>query len=261
MKPVKLFVVLALILTTVGFSSCTPTPKSDALTQISTIDTLLNGIYDGVISLDDLKQYGDFGIGTFDSLDGEMIFNDGVFYQVKSDGIAYIPSGSVTAPFAAVTFFDTDKEVPLAAGTGYLDLQTFLDGLIPTENIFYAVEITGTFSYVQTRSVPPQQKPYPPLAEITANQAVFEFHDVEGTIVGFISPPYVNGINVPGYHLHFLTADKKAGGHLLNLQISQATASIDYISEFNLTLPGSDSDFYNLDLTPDMSDDLEQVEK
>jgi acetolactate decarboxylase len=261
MKPANILVVPALLLAIIGLSSCSPAPKSDALTQISTIDALLNGVYDGVMSLGELKEYGDFGIGTFEGLDGEMVFYDGVFYQVKADGVAYVPADSVTAPFAAVTFFDTDKEVPLAAGTSYVTLQTFLDGILPTNNIFYAVEITGTFSYVQTRSVPAQQKPYPPLAAVTADQSVFEFTNVAGTIVGFISPPYVDGISVPGFHLHFLTADKQAGGHVLDLQISEATAAIDYISEFNLTLPGSDSDFYDLDLTPDLSDDLEQVEK
>lgn len=208
MKLGKIIVVLVIVLAGFGLSSCAPAPKNDALTQVSTIDALLNGLYDGMISLADLKAHGDFGIGTFEGLDGEMIFYDGVFYQVKADGIAYIPEDSLTAPFAVVTFFDTDKEVRLADGTDYVSLLTFLDEILPTDNIFYAVEITGTFSYVQTRSVPAQHKPYPPLTEVTEGQTVFEFTDVEGTIVGFFSPPYADGINVPGYHLHFLTDDK-----------------------------------------------------
>lgn len=258
----KRLLALAVIVITAGsgLAGCAPAPKHDDLVQYSTIDALLAGLYDGVVTLEDLKKDGDFGIGTFQNLDGEMILLDGVFYQVKADGVAYIPEDTVTSPFAAVTFFDTDREFTLTSGLTLTGLQSFLESRLPTENIFYAVKITGTFSFIETRSVPAQQKPYPPLVEVTALQSVFDFHDVTGTIVGFVSPPYVNGINVPGWHLHFLTDDKTAGGHILGLTVSQAVAAIDEISGFQLTLPGPDSGFYGLDLSGDSSGDLEQVE-
>ena len=132
---------------------------------------------------------------------------------------------------------------------------------MPTGNIFYAIKIEGTFSYIKTRSVPAQEKPYPPLVEVTQNQPIFEFNDVEGTIVGFRCPAYVAGINVPGYHLHFLTKSKDSGGHVLEFEIVEAVASIDYTSEFLMILPGDDSDFYEVDLTQDKQKELEKVEK
>jgi acetolactate decarboxylase len=101
----------------------------------------------------------------------------------------------------------------------YGQLEQYLDKLLPTENIFYAIKIEGTFKYIKTRSVPKQNKPYPPLVEVVKNQPTFEFHNVKGTIVGFRCPSYVEGINVPGYHLHFITGDKKAGGHLLECHL------------------------------------------
>ena len=140
-------------------------------------------------------------------------------------------------------------------------MEEFLDGILPTSNIFYAIRIEGTFSYMKTRSVPGQQKPYPPLVEVTRNQPVFEFSDVEGTIAGFRCPDYVSGVNVPGYHLHFLTRDNDAGGHVLEFEVKQAVAAVDYTSEFFMILPDEDSDFYRIDLTPDKQGGLEEVEK
>jgi len=244
-----------------GIPACASNPDRETLVQISTIDALLNGAYDGVTMIGELKKYGDFGIGTLAGLDGEMLEIDGKFYQVKSDGIAYHISDTAETPFAAVTYFDTDRKVNLPADLDYAGLQEYLDGILPTENIFYAFKITGTFSYMKTRSVPAQQKPYPPLVEVTKTEPVFEFNNVQGTIVGFRCPSYVSGVNVPGYHLHFLTASKDAGGHVLDLRIASAEASIDYTSEFKMILPGEGSDFYKLNLATDTGGDLEKAEK
>ncbi len=238
-----------------------PIAQRETLVQISTIDAILNGVYDGVVDFAALKGYGDFGIGTFEGLDGEMIGFDGNFYQVRADGIAYPVSGSMETPFACVTFFDTDYEEELPEGFDYEQIQELLDNTLPTGNIFYAIEIEGTLSYMKTRSVPGQQKPYPPLVEVTKNQPIFEFANVDGTVVGFRCPAYVAGVNIPGYHLHFLTNGNDAGGHVLEFQVADAVAYVDYTSEFLMILPGEGSDFYELDLTQDKQEELEEAEK
>jgi acetolactate decarboxylase len=258
-----------LFITTTGCSTSTtpggyannPIAERETLVQISTIDALLGGVYDGVVTFGTLKEYGDFGIGTFEGIDGEMVGFDGNFYQVKADGVAYPVSDSMETPFASVTFFDADYQEKLPWGIDYQQLREFLDEILPTGNIFYAVKIEGTFSYMKTRSVPGQQKPYPPLVEVTKSQPTFEFTDVEGIIVGFRCPAYVAAVNVPGYHLHFLTNDNSAGGHILEFQVKEAVAYVDYTSEFLMILPGSDSDFYKIDLTQEKQEELEQVEK
>ena len=258
-----LFVTAAGCSTNVPFPGYADNPISEreTLVQISTIDALLAGIYDGVVTLETLKRYGDFGIGTFEGLDGEMAGFDGSFYQVKADGIAYPASDSMETPFASVTFFDSDCKARLSEGMNYGQLEKFLDGMLPTSNIFYAIKIEGTFSYMKTRSVPRQKKPYPPLVEVTKNQPVFEFGDVEGTMAGFRCPSYINGVNVPGYHLHFLTENKDAGGHVLEFKTEEAVASLDYTSDFLMILPGEDSDFYLVDLTQDKEEELGEAEK
>jgi acetolactate decarboxylase len=255
--------VLAVMLLLPATGGCAKSPAVDreTLFQVSTINALMKGSYDGVMSLGTLAKYGDFGLGTFDKLDGEMIEADGVFYQVRTDGKAYVISGTVMTPFACVTFFDTDHEEKLPTGLDYAQLQKFLDERLPTANIFYAIKIKGTFSYLKTRSVPPQVKPYPPLDEVTPHQSVFEFQNVEGTIIGFRCPPYVSGVNVPGYHLHFLTGNNAAGGHVLELTVQEATASIDDTPALSLRLPGPNSDFYTLDLTQSSEEQLGKVEK
>lgn len=238
-----------------------PVAGDETLTQISTIDAILGGVYDGFISYGDLKGYGDFGIGTFDGLDGEMLAFDGDYYQVKADGIAYPVADALETPFASVTFFDVDIEGEIPAGADYAGLQEYLDSILPTENTFYAVRVDGTFSYMKTRSVPAQEKPYPPLTEVTKDQPVFEFENITGTMVGFRCPPYAAGVNVPGYHLHFLTDDKDAGGHVLEFTVRKAVVSVDNTRDFLMILPEGDSDFYSVDLTPDKQEELEEAEK
>lgn len=234
--------------------------QGDSLTQVSTIDAILNGLYDGVITYGDLKEYGDFGIGTFEGLDGEMVAVDGKFYQIKADGVAYPVTDDITAPFACVIFFDVDCELTVWEGMNYTQVRDYLDESIQEKNIFHAVKMEGTFSYVKTRSVPGQEKPYPPLVEVTANQPTFEFHEIEGTIVGFYCPDYVEGLNVPGYHLHFITEDRTAGGHVLEFNIKDAELSVDYTSDLHIILPNTE-EFNSLDLTEGRKEELEEAEK
>ena len=262
LTPVLVVTALALCL----FAACAPagsqsTGMEDAVTQVSTLEALIEGAYDGVVSYEDLSAYGDFGIGTFSGLDGEMLGFDGDFYQVKADGVAYEVSGTMATPFAAVCFFDTDMQDAISGNTSYEDFKLHVDGFLPTVNVFHAIRVDGVFDYVKTRSVPGQQKPYPPLTEVTANQPEFEFHDVTGTLVGFRCPDYVAGINVAGYHMHFLTEDRTAGGHVLDFTIADADVYVDTSTSFQMLLPGEGSDFYEMGLSGASEEDVEKVEK
>ncbi|MCK9430292.1 MAG: acetolactate decarboxylase, partial [Candidatus Omnitrophica bacterium] len=129
----------------------------------------------------------------------------------------------------------------------YADLKQRLDKLLPSKNIFYAVKINGRFKYVKTRSVPKQAKPYPDLDQAVKEQKVFEFNDIEGTVIGFRSPEYSKNLSVGGYHLHFISADKKSGGHLLDLRVSGAKVEIDETADFYVSLP-TNPEFLSLDL-------------
>ncbi len=77
-------------------------------------------------------------------------------------------------PFACVTFFDPDRVLPLPEGMDFEGLTRYLDQAVPTVNLPYAIKIRGTFSYVKTRSVPAQTRPYSRLVEVVKNQPTFD---------------------------------------------------------------------------------------
>ncbi|PRX35530.1 acetolactate decarboxylase [Orenia metallireducens] len=232
----------------------------DTLFQISTIDALLQGLYDGDITVGQLLDHGNFGLGTFHDLDGEMVILDGVAYQVKSTGEVKEVSDIVKTPFAVATYFDEDKSAVFKGVKDIEELKKELTELLPSKNIFYAIKIEGEFKHVKTRSVPKQSKPYPKLAKIAATQPTFDFYNTKGTLVGFWSPYYVNGINVPKFHLHFINEDRTGGGHLLECQLKRGEVQIDYSSGFQLILPHSNS-FRKIKLNEESGEDLEDVEE
>jgi acetolactate decarboxylase len=252
--------ILAIVALALLISGQCAAEDDDVLFQVSTIDALMQGVFDGFYSFDDLMSQGDFGIGTFDALDGEMIAIDGNYYQVKADGLAYPVQHGMTTPFATVTRFEVDQNAALQDAGNFTELSQQLDQYLPSRNMFYALRIDGTFPYVKTRSIPRQEKPYPHLADAAKNQSVFEFFNVTGSVVGIWSPDFVKGLNVPGYHLHFITEDRKAGGHILEIQVDNATAHVDVTPGFAMELPTS-GDFYEVDLGGDLQDELEKIEK
>ncbi|MBP1909157.1 acetolactate decarboxylase [Methanolobus bombayensis] len=231
----------------------------DTIYQFSVIDALLEGVYDGEISCEELKVKGDFGLGTFDDLDGEMLELDGVIYQVKADGNVYKVDDTETSPFAAVTFFETDIKDSINTEMSNQELAPYIEELLPSKNLMYAVKVTGNFTYMKTRSVAAQEEPYPRLVNVTKDQSVFEFNDTEGTIVGYWMPEYVDGINVPGYHLHFITADRTAGGHILDYSISSGVIEIDSCDGFYLELPENEN-YLSTGLSVDTEGELEEAE-
>ncbi len=232
------------------------------MVQYSTIEALLGGVLAGNLTLDALVDEGDFGIGTFNDLDGEMVVLGGTVYQVRGDGTVHQPPLSTKTPYAAVCDFDGDKAQKIdgmPAGLDYVALQAQIDKLLPSLNLFYAIKIDGTFSALTARSVPAQKKPYPPLAEIVKNQPIFKFDNVKGTLVGFRCPAYVKGVNVPGYHFHFLTEDKKGGGHVLALTTGEVQIKYVKLDSWEVMLPDT-IEFLEAPLGKDMSKELKAVE-
>lgn len=245
-----------------GATGCSPEIRTDrdTLFQTSTISALMKGVYDGSMAVGQLRPYGDFGLGTFQALNGEMLELDGIFYRANLDGsITVVPDDTIT-PFAVVTFLDNDKVIAVNKQMDLNQLQSYIDGQLASQNLFYAVKIEGKFSYMKTRSVPEQVKPYPPLTEAVKNQQVTESHDIEGTVIGFRCPPYVDGVNVPGYHCHFIDKARKVGGHVLDLQTADVKITIDDTANFVMELPGTQG-FYKVNLGTGAPAGLQQVEQ
>lgn len=205
--------------------------------QTSTIEALLDGAYDGDVTFAELAEHGNFGLGTLDACDGEMIALDGAFLRADVEGAIHPVTPETKTPFAVTTFFEPGEPVPLE---GPLDQASLLETMsrharddLPCQ----AVRVDGRFDLVRTRSVPRQERPYPPLVEVVRQQVVSELRDVEGTLVGFRFPDYAAGMSVPGYHLHFVTDDRTRGGHVLDCHIRHGSLLVDRSSALHLELP------------------------
>lgn len=237
-----------LILAVIYLGQLSREKNRDILYQVSTIGALMAGGYDAAADIKTIKNHGDFGIGTFEGLDGEMIMVTGNVYQIKSDGSVHLALNSAQTPFALVTFFDADKTAVLNEPLDFEKMKKYTDNLFASKNIPYALKIQGKFDSVKVRSVPRQQIPYPGLAEAVKEQSIFEVANIEGIVVGFKVPEYMQGLNTVGYHLHFLSADRKFGGHLLDCKIARGIISVDDAYQYNIVLP-KNNQFSRLDLS------------
>jgi len=249
---------LLLLLALTTFSGGLAT-AGDSLYQYSTIDALLAGLYDGELSIKELMFQGDFGLGTLNGIDGELVVLDGTPYHISAGGKATVPADADKVPFATVSFFEEDTILKLDRMDSLKDLNAAVTLGLPSKNNFYAIRIDGRFSFVKARAIPKQNPPYEPLHEVVKHQVVVQFSG-EGTLVGYYSPSFVKGVNVPGYHWHFITKDRTGGGHVLDCSFAATNARLDSLHAFTVKLPES-RDFSSLDLSGDKSKELEKVEK
>lgn len=216
--------------------------------QMSTIGALMSGLYDECISISKLKENGDFGLGTFKGLDGELTLFGGDCYQTNPDGSIRLCDESATAPFAMVTKFNDYKEFTIKNCCNFKELIKRLDELIESKNIFSAFSIEGEFKYLKTKNIVKQEKPYKPFTEVIKKQPIFEYINIKGNMVGFRCPEYVDGLNVPGYHFHFISEDKDFGGHVFDCGIDIAKIKFQNCCSFKMDLP-QNSAFYEMNLS------------
>jgi acetolactate decarboxylase len=229
------------------------------LFQVSTAGALVKGIYRGEVRVGALREHGDFGLGTFDGLDGEMVALDGHFYQVRGDGKVLEVENDVRTPYAMVTRFPAGDTVELTDCTDLSSLHAQLDRLRDSQNVFYAVRVDGEFDAVVTRSVTRTPEGVP-LVAAASQQHEFHLRNVRGTLAGFWSPGYLQTILVAGYHLHFLSDDRRSGGHLLDCAGRKLRAQVRREADFRVSLPESPA-FLHADLTRDPSRELDRAEK
>jgi acetolactate decarboxylase len=228
------------------------------LYQVSTAGALVEGVYQGAVSVAMVREHGDFGLGTFADLDGEMVVLDGHVFRVSSDGDVREVTDDVTTPFAVVTRFGDPGSRVVGAVDALATLIAAIDTMRDSANVFFAVRVDGHFDAVHVRAAC-RTAPGVPLAVATEHQAEFELVAVDGTMVGFWSPPYASGVEVAGYHLHFLTADRTAGGHVLDCRGRDLRVRVQEEADVHLALPDTAA-FRAADLTRDPTADLDRAE-
>jgi acetolactate decarboxylase len=229
------------------------------LFQVSTSAALVEGLYQGAVKVARILSHGDFGLGTFIDLDGEMVVLDGVCYQVSSDGTVSDVEDDRLIPYAIVTRFNTDFSKKQAKLSSFAGLVKACDQLRDSENLFYAFRIDGIFSLVKTRVMKPVPEGTGLKAAASAQQESL-FQQQEGTLVGLWSPGFAGSFSVPGYHFHFLSTDRKRGGHVLDCRANDVTIAGCAMHEMHVSLPET-AEFLKADLSRDPAEDLMSAER
>lgn len=230
-----------------------------SLFQVSTSGALVEGLYQGAVTVGDLRRHGDLGLGTFEELDGEMVLVDGRCYRVGSDqSVSEVPDDRLT-PFATVVSFIADEVHDLVGVASWADLAARLDEMRRSDNDFVAWRIRGHAGTLRLRAAC-RHASGTPLVEAIADQAVFGVDDVDCTLVGFWSPAYAPSVAIPGYHLHALTDDRAHGGHVFDLSADHLTVEMHRVNDLHLALPETQA-FLQADLTPDSGSAMGSVER
>ena len=257
----KLFAVVIVIVLALSSAACADV-KSDRLFQAALLQSLMLGEYDGFVTAGELKTYGDTGIGTFQSVNGELIMLDGVIYRALWDGSVEVVPDSETIPFANVTFFDADIKQENINADSSGELKNLMTTIAANngKNQFYMAKVTGLMSSILVRSELPQKEPYKTLDEaLKTDQREFTYTDIKGTVVALYCPDYMDGLNTPGWHLHFISQDGTKGGHVLNLAVKDCLLEMDAISEFSMIVPNRQS-FNEKNLSINMKEAIQEVE-
>ena len=230
--------------------------------SVSLLQGLTLGDYYGSVTVKELKEKGDTGIGTFEGVNGELVMVDGAVYRAKSDGSVEVAPDDETIPFSNVTFFDADATEEISGISNINDLKSYLNGKVNEfgKNNFYMIRIDGAYKNVFARSELKQEEPYKTLADaLSTDQREFNFEKTNGTVVGLYCPEYMKELNAAGWHFHFVSEDRQNGGHVLDLDIDSAELKWDNTPGFNMLLPDTEK-FPTLDLTTDQSQDIKKVE-
>jgi len=254
---------LALVAAVASHASAVPPSSAgdpDRITQVSVINALLLGQFDGTVTFAELLADGDFGLGTLQSLDGELVVLDGRGYQIKSDGVVVEVGPESMIPFAVVTPFGHDGELQCPPVESLVELERRVDAAVGHPNNFAAIRIDAELASATLRSVHPQQKPYRPINARKDFQSVWTREGLRGTLVGIRSPAWAHGVTVPGFHWHFVAADRRSGGHVLDCHVRGGTIRFDICGSWLVKVDES-AEFNGVNLTVDMRDQLERIER
>ncbi|WP_407398880.1 acetolactate decarboxylase [Anaerovibrio sp.] len=261
-KHLSLALIAGLLTGSVGYATPAITER-ESLNQVALLQSLAQGYFGGTVTVRDMRSLGDIGIGTFEGLNGEMIMLDGTVYQALGDGRVIVADDKTAVPYATVTYFDDDIALALQNINDKAAFEKALNEEVKKcgENSFYMIKLHTEFSSVLFRSEYGSQKPYPTLVEaLKGKQTEFTANNIKGTLVGLYCPNYMAGLNSPGWHFHFISDDRKQGGHILELSLKKGTVLLDKTDKFTMVIH-DDPQFHQFNLAKDMSKDIKSAEQ
>jgi acetolactate decarboxylase len=234
--------------------------SNSILFQYASINSLMQGYYDGKITVGELRKKGSCGIGTYNTLNGEMIYVDNVFYQSQMDGSLKVMSDTTHVPYAVVVDFKPKIVIYIDKEFNYNDLENYLDSVMPNKNLFVAMKFEGEIKEAKLRTIPRQQRPYKKLLEVIKDQVVYKTRNEQSIMFGFRSPKYAKEFSVVGYHCHTVTASRKIGGHVLDCSGFRGKIYLQYLDKVELSIP-SDDEFSTLPLGEEQVQEVKKIEQ
>ncbi|MEY8435725.1 acetolactate decarboxylase [Streptococcus hyointestinalis] len=233
------------------------------LFQYNTLSALMAGLYGGTLTIGELLEHGDLGIGTLDSIDGELIVLDGKAYQAKgSDGRVEVVevSEDVKVPYAAVVPHEAEVIFKQRFEMSDKELEKRIESYYDGVNLFRSIKITGHFARMHVRMIPKSTSDRK-FAEVATHQPEYTQDNVYGTIVGIWTPEMFHGVSVAGYHLHFISADHTFGGHVMDFVISEGIVEVGAVDQLDQRFPVQDRKYlfakFNMD---ELKDDIGKSE-
>lgn len=232
--------------------------KEEKLFQVGTLNSLRRGDYHGSVSVKDLLKKGDTGIGTYDGLDGEAIIFNGKAYDGRADGKVYERKEEDKLPFSTVCHFNDKAKENTLSFDSIDEFKEKRESYLGSHNFFYRIKREGTFT-VRVRSCFKQKEPYEPLYKVACDQREREYQNVDGYVIGVYCPKYVDGRNLPGWHIHFLSKDLTKGGHILKLSGKDIKFKLNELNGWDVYLPHTEG-FSKWDLSEDLKEKTKAVE-
>lgn len=237
--------------------------RDHTLYQLALFQSVALGEYYGFRTVAQFKEHGDIGMGIFEAVNGELILLDGIVYQALADGSVIVPSDDVLIPYGNAAFFEADAKILHVTASGFQELEKILNEQVVRTgpNQFFFVKISGNFPYVAVRSELKQEEPFRMLnIALRTDQRKYEYQDLDGTIVGLYCPPYMQSMNAPGWHFHFISSDRTKGGHMTAGSLSDCSLQVNRISRFTVDIPDTDS-FNRKDLGQDVMAAIREAER
>lgn len=220
--------------------------EANKLFQYNTLGALMAGLYGGSLTVKELLEHGDLGIGTLDSIDGELIVLDGKAYQAKSSGdkpeVIEVHPDAEKVPYAAVIFHQAEVIFKQRFEMTHEELQKRIETYYDGENLFRSIKIHGHFARMHVRMIPKSARGAK-FAEVATHQPEYTIENVTGTIVGFWTPEIFHGVSVAGYHLHFISDDHSFGGHILDYIITEGVVEVGAVNQLDQRFPVQDRQY------------------
>ena len=237
---------------------------NNCMYQVSTLQALALGYTRSVVRTDELLSHGNTGLGTFEDVNGEMIVIDRHCYQAAEKGSVTEMPPDTGVPFASVANLQGDRVFTLSEIPDIEHLKMELNLKIEEDfglNSMHIAKIEGDFERVDARLESAYRSHHVELKDILGKtQKSFCFEQIRGTMVCIYYPDYMDGINAPGWHLHFISEDRKWGGHVFDLQMRRGEVFLDKISRIEIQLP-SEPAFDTYSLKEASQQDIKEVEQ